>query len=136
MRRLCSGLLVATVAVAATFTLGTSEASGQAEGCRPGSARVQADIGSTSAEGVTLQEQLASPAERHSYKFRVVGPSAAFACVGDGWYDLDLVMYGRGRCVAAWQVNPSAYSYNMERRVLQFVRPDEQTVPSIRGTTN
>ena len=38
--------------------------------------------------------------------------------------------------VAAWQVNPSAYSYNMERRVLQFVRPDEQIVPSIRGITN
>jgi hypothetical protein len=114
--------------------MSASEASGQAEGCRHGSARVQVDIGSPSPERVTLQEQLASPAERHSYKFRAVGPSAAFAYVGDGWYDLDLVMYGRGRCVAAWQVNPSAY--NMERRVPQFVRPDEQTVPSIRGTTN
>ena len=49
--------------------------------------------------------------------------------MGDQWYDLDLYLYARGRCPeGSWNALVRAWSTGSDRRVLQFMRPDEQIV--------
>lgn len=98
--------------------------------CSAGSAQVQKDLQTPTAEGTTIQDRLDSPVERHSYTFKAGDGRAAFIYVGDQWYDLDLVLYSRGQCavLAAWEVLAKAYSYNSGQRVIQYVRPDEEII--------
>jgi hypothetical protein len=112
----------------AVFLSTATEVRSQQPQCAPATAQVRSDIGSPDANGYTLQDRLNDPAERHAYAFHVPQPAAAFIYVGDQWYDLDLVLYTKGICVAAWEVSAKAYSFNSERRVIQYVRPDEEII--------
>jgi hypothetical protein len=73
--------------------------------------------------------------QKAAFNFTVpAGPTQALTVyVGDQWYDLDLALYKRGSCVAsyAWQVRVAAISQRAERRVMQFVRPDEQVLKTV-----
>src|SRR6266516_1337445 len=112
----------------AVFVPAAAEVHSQQPQCAPPTAQVRNDIGSPDANGSTLQDQLGNAAERHAYAFHVTQSAAAFIYVGDQWSDLDLVLYAKGTCVAAWEVSAKAYSYNSERRVIQYVRPDEEII--------
>ncbi|MFN8523100.1 MAG: hypothetical protein U0821_08345 [Chloroflexota bacterium] len=101
--------------------------------CDASSSRMQPDMGTPSAEGVTTEARIDDPSVRLGYPFRVSKPGAAFVYVGDQWYDLDLAVYSRGNCavVAQWEVLARGASSQSGRRVIQLVRPDEQILMSL-----
>lgn len=79
------------------------------------------------ANGTTVEDRLEEVTARHGYRFTVPPNSSAYLYVGDQWYDLDLAVFGQGPCpVAAWSVKAVGASARAERRVIAFVRPDEQ----------
>jgi hypothetical protein len=113
----------------------SSEAHGQAPDCIQGGDHVPITFGSPDAQGITREDRLAGPAEKHGYYFTVPPQGgSAFIYVGDQWYDLDLFLFSRGRCGAgSWEVLARAWSVRAERRTLQFVRPDEQIIELAAG---
>ncbi len=79
------------------------------------------------ANGTTVEDRLDVVTARNGYRFTVPPNTSTFVYVGDQWYDLDLAVFGRGPCpVAAWSVKAVGASARAERRVISFVRPDEQ----------
>lgn len=127
IRVIISCTVVGAAAALATILVAYGQPTTQ---CSAGSSQVQRDLQSPTAEGTTIQDRFDSPTERHSYLFKVADPRAAFIYVGDQWYDLDMVLYSRGRCAvfAAWEVLAKAYSFNSGQRVIQYVRPDEEII--------
>ncbi|MCC6179691.1 MAG: hypothetical protein IT305_30640 [Chloroflexi bacterium] len=107
-------------------------------GCVVGSATDEVDAGTPSAEGMTRQVQFAAASDKAAFNFTIpsapeVKALAASVYVGDQWYDLDLALYRHGACKALyqWQVKAAAVSERADRRVLQFVRPDEQLLQNL-----
>ena len=87
-------------------------------------------IGSPGADGWTNdQEGLGSVGEVRRYLFNVKQKGTAYVYVGDQWYNLNLglfsVLFGAESC---WSVEALGTSNSAERRVLQFVRPDERAI--------
>ena len=105
---------------------GTAHA--QVLGCMPDPDQTRIDLGLPTAGGANAQVAPANPSDSLGFHFTVAQPSAAALYIGDQWYDLDLYLYAKGRCATGWDQLIRAWSVRAERRVLQFMRPDEQIV--------
>lgn len=132
MCRMRRALLLASMTLSLMVVPGPTQAQTQpqpqAGECRPSATAVERDLGAPTPEGTAVQDKLASVAAPNGYIFTVARPSAAFVYLGDQWFDLDLALYSRGQCIATWDITLKGYSYQDDRRVLQFVRPDEQII--------
>ena len=107
-------------------------------GCVVGTATSEQNIGAPNAEGITQKVQFGDASEKAAFNFTVSGGGDVKArtvaiYVGDQWYDLDLALYPKGTCRAAaqWQVRAAGVSERQDRRVLQFVRPDEEFIQGL-----
>lgn len=88
------------------------------------------NIGAPGADGWTNEEEaLNGLLETRRYLFSVKEKGTAYVYVGDQWYNLNLgvysVVFGAQSC---WSVQALGTSAAAERRVLQFVRPDERAL--------
>ncbi len=88
------------------------------------------NIGSPDANGWTNdQESLGDVLQVRRYRFSVKQKGTALVYVGDQWYNLNLGVFslvsGNEAC---WSVEARGASTESDRRVLQFVRPDEREI--------
>lgn len=86
-------------------------------------------IGAPNAEGWTKEENLPAANESRRYLFNVKEKGTAYVYVGDQWYNLDLgvfsVVFGAESC---WSLRLSGVSDESQRRVINFVKPDERSL--------
>lgn len=87
-------------------------------------------IGQPGAEGWTHeQEALATLFDVRRYRFTVASKGTAYVYVGDQWYNLNLGLFSlKTGTEACWTVEVRGTSTESERRVMQFVRPDERAI--------
>jgi hypothetical protein len=126
--------MLAVVIAAAGAFWGASAAQGQEDNSACfGSTEAPVPLGPVGAEGVTLQETLASADAARRYSIQVPTTSTAYVYVGDQWYDLDFGIFSvkDGRDVACWRVRYESISERSQRRVIQFVRPDERVLEKL-----
>jgi hypothetical protein len=125
---------VAALLAALAFEPGTTPvALGQAVPqtiCGATGAEEPKNIGMPDANGWTNdQEGLDDVLQVRRYRFRVSQPGTALVYVGDQWYNLNLGLFslvsGNESC---WSVEARGASTESDRRVLQFVRPDEREI--------
>jgi hypothetical protein len=122
LRLLPLGLVTAIIAIAAFQAPGVHSQQAQCT-----SEHAAKPFNQPDANGTTVEDRLDTVTSRNGYRFRVPPNSSAYLYVGDQWYDLDLAVFGQGACpVAAWSVQAVAASARSERRIISFVRPDEQ----------
>src|SRR6202158_4618463 len=122
-------VLVATcLALASPIPVSRAEAQGL--GCISDPDQNRIDMGVPNAEGNSQHADLADPAVTVGFRFATTQPNAALLYIGDQWYDLDLYLYvrGVGRSQGGWEKLIRAWSVRAERRVIQFMRPNEQIV--------
>jgi hypothetical protein len=127
-------LVAFTATACLAVATGQGEALAQSVCTSNGEAEI-VDLGAPDANGVTLTNQLLENLDKPlGYRFVTAAAKSAFVYVGDQWYDLDLALYSvaKGRTVACWQTTGAkARSERSQRRVLQFIRPDEQIVDEL-----
>jgi hypothetical protein len=88
-------------------------------------------IGQPGPEGwANDQETLSGPVEVRRYRFNVKERGTAYVYVGDQWYNLNLGLFSMktGADVGCWSVEARGASIQSERRMIQFVRPDERAL--------
>jgi len=139
MKQPLSGILVALILFGTVFASPANIASGQVTdeelGCKPSENADEYNLPNVDATGETRPVSLSAASRKAAFNFVLpAGPAQALTVyVGDQWYDLDLALYPKGSCKAAyaWQVKAAAISQRSERRVMQFVRPDEQILKKV-----
>ena len=89
-----------------------------------------APLPALTAEGFTLEGRMDSLDDVRRYAFQVTQPSTAYVYLGDQWYDLDLGVFSLGerKDVACWRVERTAAGERGQRRLVQFIRPEERIV--------
>ena len=107
----------------------------QGLGCIPDPDQSRIDMGAPGADGVTQHLDLTDPSVTVGVHFTTSQPYAAELYVGDQWYDLAMYLYVRGACKSqgGWEKLIRAWSVRAERRVIQFMRPNEQLVNLLPG---
>jgi hypothetical protein len=107
----------------------------QGLGCIPDPDQTRIELGAPNAEGTTKHADLTDPSVSVGFHFTTTQPDAALLYVGDQWYDLNLYLYVRGVCKGTdgWEKLIRAWSVRAERRVIQFMRPNEQIVNLLPG---
>lgn len=116
-----------------TVTPGATVATAQDGTCIP-SGNVVADLGTPGQDGATYVDRMARITDIHAYRFRSPGGLEAQIYVGDQWYDLDLGVYSvaANQTLACWQLTRTeGLSQRNQRRVLQFIRPDERILENL-----
>lgn len=75
------------------------------------------------------QAALQAATDVRRYQFTVEKPGTAYVYVGDQWYNLDLGVFStKTKSESCWRVEARGTSQESDRRVLQFVRPDERAI--------
>jgi hypothetical protein len=128
---LLAGLLVAVMIPTAATPL----ASAQALGCIPDPDQNRIEMGTPDGQGNSQHVDLTDPSVVVGFHFTTMQPDSALLYIGDQWYDLDLYLYVRGVCKnqGGWEKLIRAWSVRAERRVIQFMRPNEQIVNLLPG---
>ena len=125
---LAIGLMVTLCALPAAAT------GAQGLACLPSPEANRIEMGAPDPEGVNRSIGLRSTDDSVGFHFTVPADSAVLLYVGDQWFDLDLYLYARGRCPAgSWEQLIRAWSTRTDRRLIQFMRPDEQIANLLRG---
>lgn len=92
------------------------------------------DIGKPGPDGWTQEASLDNAGDQRRFKFSVEKTGTAYVYVGDQWYNLDLGIFSNAKqAEACWQVQGKALSQTADRRVMQFVRPDERAIEVEKG---
>lgn len=102
--------------------------------CIPDPDANRIEMGTPGANGVNRSIGLRTPDDTIGFHFSVPQDSAVLLYVGDQWFDMDLYLYARGRCPTdSWEKLIRAWSTRSDRRVIQFMRPDEQIANLLKG---
>jgi hypothetical protein len=131
-RRAVLVALIATTVAIEPYSAG--QALGQAvplQICGAEGSEAPVAIGQPGPEGwANDQESLAGPTEVKRYRFSVKERGTAYVYVGDQWYNLNLGLFSMktGTEIGCWTVEARGASTQSERRLIQFVRPDERAL--------
>jgi hypothetical protein len=128
--------LFASMLVALTVTAAAPPLAGaQGLGCIADPDQNRIEMGTPDAAGNSQHVDLADPSVTVGFHFTTTEPHSALLYIGDQWYDLDLYLYVRGICKGqvGWEKLIRAWSVRAEKRVIQFMRPNEQIVNLLPG---